>query len=520
MNWALASLFLSLAGGLLAMLVRPLARGIVLATTSLALGGAVGALLAVQRHGEVLLAVGGWPAPLGIRFLLTPLSALLLVFGSALCWLVMLYALRRPRATGGADFWALCSLLQAGLAGLWLSLDLFNLYVLLEWLGLCAVALVALAGPRALRPALDYLLLSLCGSLVYLLGVAVVYGEYGVLDVLVLQASFADSPASRLALCLMSLGLMVKAALWPLHLWLPAAHAGAPSAVSALLSALVVKAPLYLLWLLWTQLAPADLARQGGPAFAVAGRLGVLGAGGRAGGGVPPPPLSLRGLAGPPGAPAARAPPVGPAFAVAGLLALLGGGWSALRTPRLKALVAYSTVAQLGYALLALGLLLRSGQSGLQAALWLFVLAHGLAKVSMFLAAGELQEGFGSRRVAALRGASQRMPLALFAFVLAGASLVGLPPSGGFLAKWLLLQPLFADPALRPWVLAVLLGTLASAGYVFRVVALGFDRAGERPLRVASDRPAQWLALLPALLAWGLALAGQPLLVWLSGVTR
>lgn len=473
MNWALASLFLSLAGGLLAMLVRPLARGIVLATTSLALGGAVGALLAVQRHGEVLLAVGGWPAPLGIRFLLTPLSALLLVFGSALCWLVMLYALRRPRATGGADFWALCSLLQAGLAGLWLSLDLFNLYVLLEWLGLCAVALVALAGPRALRPALDYLLLSLCGSLVYLLGVAVVYGEYGVLDVLVLQASFADSPASRLALCLMSLGLMVKAALWPLHLWLPAAHAGAPSAVSALLSALVVKAPLYLLWLLWTQLAPVDLARQ-----------------------------------------------VGPAFAVAGLLALLGGGWSALRTPRLKALVAYSTVAQLGYALLALGLLLRSGQSGLQAALWLFVLAHGLAKVSMFLAAGELQEGFGSRRVAALRGASQRMPLALFAFVLAGASLVGLPPSGGFLAKWLLLQPLFADPALRPWVLAVLLGTLASAGYVFRVVALGFDRAGERPLRVASDRPAQWLALLPALLAWGLALAGQPLLVWLSGVTR
>lgn len=473
MNWALASLFLSLAGGLLAMLVRPLARGIVLATTSLALGGAVGALLAVQRHGEVLLAVGGWPAPLGIRFLLTPLSALLLVFGSALCWLVMLYALRRPRATGGADFWALCSLLQAGLAGLWLSLDLFNLYVLLEWLGLCAVALVALAGPRAFRPALDYLLLSLCGSLVYLLGVAVVYGEYGVLDVLVLQASFADSPASRLALCLMSLGLMVKAALWPLHLWLPAAHAGAPSAVSALLSALVVKAPLYLLWLLWTQLAPADLARQ-----------------------------------------------VGPAFAVAGLLALLGGGWSALRTPRLKALVAYSTVAQLGYALLALGLLLRSGQSGLQAALWLFVLAHGLAKVSMFLAAGELQEGFGSRRVAALRGASQRMPLALFAFVLAGASLVGLPPSGGFLAKWLLLQPLFADPALRPWVLAVLLGTLASAGYVFRVVALGFDRAGERPLRVASDRPAQWLALLPALLAWGLALAGQPLLVWLSGVTR
>ena len=110
------------------------------------------------------------------------------------------------------------------------------------------------------------------------------------------------------------------------------------------------------------------------------------------------------------------------------LLALIAGGWSALRAPRLKTLVAYSTVAQLGYALLALGLLLHLDEPRLHAALWLFVLAHGLAKVSMFLAAGELQSILGSKRVTGMKGASQNVPIALAAFAVAGGSLIGLPP--------------------------------------------------------------------------------------------
>src|SRR5690606_12736481 len=189
---------------------------------------------------------------------------------------------------------------------------------------------------------------------------------------------------TAIALLLMTVGLMMKGALWPLYLWLPGAHSHAPTAVSALLSALVVKGPLFILWLLWSQMAPVELAIQAGPVLAVAG-----------------------------------------------VLALLAGGWPALRSTHLKVMVAHSTVAQLGYALLALGLMLYWQEPGLHVALWLFVMAHALAKVSMFLAAGEIQSTLGSTRIDALKGATQTMPLAMFAFAVAGGSLIGLPPSGG-----------------------------------------------------------------------------------------
>ncbi|MCQ4325105.1 NADH-quinone oxidoreductase subunit J [Stutzerimonas stutzeri] len=474
MSAALLSLWLPLAGALLLVLLRPRHAGRwVIALNLASLLAAAVALQLAMEQGMQQLYIGGWERGLAIRFQLSPLAALLLVFSAGLHLLVALYAARIPHAAGGQDYWPLSCLLQAALAALWLSADLFNLYVTLELLGLAAVALVALAGRRAWRPALNYLLLSLAASLAYLLGVALFYGRYGLLDIALLaQLAVADAP-TRLALLLMSLGLMLKAALWPLHLWLPPAHAAAPTAVSALLSALVVKGPLFILWLLWSEVAPAPLGRDAGALFGAAG-----------------------------------------------VLALLAGGWSALRAPRLKSLVAYSTVAQLGYALLALGLLLRLEEPRLHAALWLFVLTHGLAKVSMFLAAGELQTILGSTRVQGMKGASQNVPVALTAFAVAGGSLIGLPPSGGFLAKWLLLQPLFERPQHWPWVLAVLLGTLMSAAYVFRVLAHGFDRVRPNPPSIHPDRLAQWLALLPGLLVWSLALISEPLLLWLGGLDQ
>ena len=474
MSAALLSLLLPLVGALLLLLLRPRheSRWVIALNLASVLAAAVALQLAME-HGVQRLHIGGWEIGLAIRLQLSPLAALLLVFTAGLHLLVALYAARISHAAGNRNFWPLSCLLHAALVALWLSADLFNLYVTLELLGLAAVALVSLAGHKAWRPALNYLLLSLAGSLAYLLGVAILYGRYSVLDIHLLANLAEADGATRVALLLMSLGLMLKAALWPLHLWLPAAHAAAPTAVSALLSALVVKGPLYILWLLWSEIAPAELGRE----------AGLL-------------------------------------FGSAGVLALLVGGWSALRAPLLKSLVAYSTVAQLGYALLALGLLLHLKEPRLHAALWLFVLAHGLAKVSMFLAAGELQSILGSKRVKGMRGASQNVPIALGAFAVAGGSLIGLPPSGGFLAKWLLLQPLFENPQHWPWVVGVLLGTLMSAAYVFRVLTHGFNRARPNPPSIRADRLAQWLALLPALLVWGLALISEPLLLWLGGLGR
>ncbi|MGM0631877.1 MAG: complex I subunit 5 family protein [Pseudomonadota bacterium] len=413
--------------------------------------------------------LGGWEEGLAIRLELTSLSALLLLFTALIHGLVGLYALFSRRGVSHA-YWPLSCLLHATLCALWLSGDLFNLYVTLELLGLVSVALLAQSGPRAWQPAFNYLLLSLAASLCYLLGVAILYGQHGLLDISLLADVTNNDGATRLALMLMTGGLMVKAAMWPLHGWLPAAHASAPTAVSALLSALVVKGPLFILWRLWSEVAPIELAQQSGPLFAAAG-----------------------------------------------IAALIGGGYSALRSPYIKTIVAYSTVAQLGYAMMALGLLLSWQHPQMHVALWLFVIAHGLAKTSMFLAAGEIQNTLGTRRISGLRGATQTAPIAMFAFAVAGGSLIGLPPSGGFLSKWVLLGPLLADPWNWPWAAGIFLGTLVSAAYVFRAVSMAFDRVHIKRTNLDPDYLAHWLALLPALLVWAMALSGNWLVQWLAG---
>lgn len=416
-----------------------------------------------------LLNLGGWGDGLSIRLRLSPLSALLALFTAMMHVLIGLYA-TFSRQGAARDFWPLSCFLHGSLVALWLSADLFNLYITLELLSLTAVAMVALSGPAAYKPAANYLILSLSASLFYLMGVTFLYGHYGTLDIIILAPLTVDDTLTRLALLLITAGLMLKAALWPLHLWLPAAHASAPTAVSALLSGLVVKGPLFILWMMWSEVAPPALGQE-----------------------------------------------VGPLLAFAGVLALLAGGWAAMRTPWIKTLVAYSTVAQLGYALMALGLLLTWQLPQMHIALWLFVMAHGLAKASLFLAAGEMQHTLGTRRVTSLRGATQTVPIAMFAFAVAGGSLIGLPPSGGFLAKWVLLEPLLSQPQNWPWAIGILLGTLVSAAYIFRVVVLAFDRATITPPDTRPDRLGHWLALLPALMVWGMTLAGERLIRLLAG---
>ncbi|PJF34113.1 MAG: oxidoreductase, partial [Candidatus Thermofonsia Clade 1 bacterium] len=135
-----------------------------------------------------------------------------------------------------------------------LSGDVFNLYVTLELLGFSAVALTALAGkPNVLKAAMRYLIISLSGSLMYLMGVAFLYGGFGALDIAQLNSLTRETPALAVAAALMTAGLAMKTALFPLHFWLPPAHANAAAPVSALLSALVVKGSFYILLRLWLE---------------------------------------------------------------------------------------------------------------------------------------------------------------------------------------------------------------------------------------------------------------------------
>ncbi len=232
------------------------ADAIALLGSVITLGAVALVLWQVVVEGSLLLALGGWQPGLGIALRADGLTALLLSMSALIGLAAGVYASAYFTDAGQrARFWPQWLLLVTALHALLLSADLFNLYVTLELLGLSAVTLSTLGGGAdALRAALRYLTVGLLGSLSFLAGVTLVYAAYGTLYMFSLAGQLPAGPASWLALTLMSAGLLLKCALFPLHFWLPPAHASAPAPVSAALSALVVKAAFYLLMRLWLDL--------------------------------------------------------------------------------------------------------------------------------------------------------------------------------------------------------------------------------------------------------------------------
>jgi formate hydrogenlyase subunit 3/multisubunit Na+/H+ antiporter MnhD subunit len=364
--------------------------------------------------------------------------------------------------------WPLMGVLISSLSLIWLAADLLTLYAALELMGLAAVGMLLLSGkPAALKAGIRYLLLALVGSLAYLLGVALLLGYWGALGLQALAEVVEPGPVTWVAAALIGAGLALKAALFPLHGWLTPVHENAWTPVSALHAALVIKASLFILLMLWSILLPGTLLA---PRF----------------------------------------------VAWLGMLAIVWGGLIAWRADSLKTLVASSTVGQLGYLMVAFPLLLGPSITPLAEALawegfWLHLMGHSLAKAAMFMAAGNLIIATGESSLRGLSGTSRRLPLSLLIFGIAAVTLMGLPPSAGFTAKWLLLQALVIS---QQWVAvaALLAGTLLTAAYVFRVFRYSFDETAPRhqyqPLAPGMDIIALCLAL--AAFALGL-LAHLPL---------
>jgi formate hydrogenlyase subunit 3/multisubunit Na+/H+ antiporter MnhD subunit len=321
---------------------------------------------------------------------------------------------------------------------------------------------------ETLRAALRYLLYALLGSVFYLLGTVLLYGVYGTLDIALLAERIRPEPAVLAAAALMTAGLLAKTALFPLHLWLPPAHAGAPAAASAILSGLVIKGSWFLVVRLWFDVLPGIVT------LSSAQLLAGLGA-----------------------------------------AAILAGNVVALRQERLKLLVAYSTVAQIGYLFLMFPLAFDAAGAVLErgAALsggMLQAISHALAKAAMFMAAGLIYHALGHDRIAGLAGVGRALPVSVLTFALAGLALMGLPPSGAFAAKKLLLD---AAGASGQWWWEVVLdvGGLLTASYVVLVLAHALLPAAEpvKP-RASVSRIAEAAALALALcsLALGLAALG------------
>ncbi len=265
----------------------------------------------VARTGEPLAyVVGNWQPPLGIALRADGISAAMMVMTAVIICAAAIFAWSEysqghdePEARAPFVFWCLLLAIWSALNALYLGADLFNLYVALELVTFAAVPMVCLKGGAAtLKAALRYLLFAVLGSMLYLLGTVMIYGAYGSLDISMLAGRVRAEPVAWIAASLMTMGLLAKTALFPLHLWLPPAHAGAPAAGSAVLSALVVKGSFFLVVRFWFDAMPA-----------------------------------------------LRDPAAMQILAAMGAMAVLAGSVMALRQQQLKLLIAYSTVAQIGY---------------------------------------------------------------------------------------------------------------------------------------------------------------------------
>jgi formate hydrogenlyase subunit 3/multisubunit Na+/H+ antiporter MnhD subunit len=284
------------------------------------------------------------------------------------------------------------------------------------------------------------------------------YGGYGTLDMPLLAGVLKPEPIAFAALALMTAGLLAKTALFPLHIWLPPAHGGAPAAASAVLSALVIKGSWFLVLRLWLDVMP-------GVASLSAAQL----------------------------------------LAAMGAAAIVVGSVVALRQQRLKLLVAYSTVAQIGYLFLLFPMAFDAAGDMVardlaRTAGLLHAIAHATAKAGMFMAAGLVYAALGHDRIDDLAGAARALPITIIAFVVGGVALMGVVPSGAYLAKKLLLDS--ADQSGQWWWTLVLQGgAVFTAGYVVLVLVRVLRRPAAPLVEVAP------VSMLSQLAALGLAVA-------------
>ncbi|WP_255151423.1 complex I subunit 5 family protein [Halorarius halobius] len=414
----------------------PVALATLLVQTALAVDVAADAVDGTP----VVADVGGVPAPFGIRLVVDPLAAPFVVLVAVAALAVLAYT--RAAGPRSGPFYSVYLLLVAGLTGVCVTADVFNLYVFLEISGIASYALVARAsGGRAAFAALQYLLVGTVGASLYLLGVGYAYVATGTLAVAELAATVPDAdPALVLAAFgLMATGLGVKAALYPLHTWKPPAYDHAPAGVTALLAALV------------STVAAYALARLLLSAFTL--RLFAL------------------------------APFVQPALLAAACLSILAGSVLAYREPRLTRRLAYSSVAQFGVVLVGIAVATPLGVAGAV----VHLVGHAAMKAGAFLAAGVAAARYGAATVDDYRGLAREAPYLAGGLAVLLFGLVGIPPTVGFVGKLYVALGAARAGAWLP--LAVVLGsTLTSLAYFAPVVQRMYVE-GPPPERTGTDSP-------------------------------
>ena len=411
---------------------------------SIALYGQVEA----SETGVVEYFIGSWKAEYGIAYRIDAMNGFLLVVVSLIAFISSVYAGRSiaheiPQDRG-RQFYALWQLFLCGLLGITITGDAFNVYVMLEISSLTVYALIAMGkerDKRALTASLRYLILGSVGASFILLGIGYLLMITGTLNMEDMRGRLQDIIASgeydktvHVAFAFLLVGLSLKMALFPLHMWLPNAYTYAPSAVSGLVAATATKVGVYM---------------------AIRFLFGIFN-----------PDFSFIAMSG------------SECLLIFACIGVLVTGIQAIRQDNIKSVLAYSSLGQICYIVIGFALYNHNGLTGSA----LHIMNHALIKGGMFLSLGCVVYKVGAVHLKDLRGLGRKMPWTMAAFTTGGLGLIGFPLTAGFVSKWFLVKGAL-DAGLWPVAAIIMIGSLFALIYVWRVIeAIYFgEPEAERP---------------------------------------
>ena len=436
-----------------ALLNRPrLSWAVAVAATLWALYAALELLSQSMAAGAIHYELGGWAAPYGIEYVVDPVNAWVVVIVSLIGALVVPYARVSVEREITEDriplFYAAFILCLTGLLGIAVTGDVFNVFVFLEISSLSAYALIALGSDRrALTASFQYLIMGSVGATFIVIGIGLMYVMTGTLNMADLADRLPEDSGTRtipVAFTFLTVGITLKLALFPLHLWLPNAYTYAPSAVTAFIASTATKVAVYLLLRFFFTIFGATFS------FDVMQLDRIL------------MPLAL--------------------------IAIVAMSLVAIYQENVKRLLAYSSVAQIGYMVLGISF---ASVLGLTAGI-LHLFNHALMKGALFMSMGCVMYRVGSVRLERMHGLGRAMPWTMAAFVVGGLSLIGVPFTVGFISKWYLVQAAL-EQGMWPVAGVVLLGSLLALMYVWKVVEVAYFREADPELEI-SEAPLSLLA--------------------------
>ena len=395
----------------------------------------------VMQTGTISYELGGWSPPWGIEYRIDKLNAFIALIISGVSTVVLVAAQTSIEKEIPQEkhtlFYILYLLSLTGMLGIVTTGDAFNVFVFLEISSLSAYSLIALGRDRrALWASFQYLIMGTIGATFILIGIGLMYQMTGTLNMADLATRLPEVAETRTvttAYVFFIVGVCLKLALFPLHLWLPNAYAHAPSIVTAFFAATSTKVAAYL------------LIRFTFSIFGVSFSFTTL--------------------------------PMEMVFLTLGLLGIFVASTVAIYQDNIKHVFAYSSVAQIGYMIVGFSMTTSAGLS----AMLLHVFNHALMKGALFLALGAVMLRVGSTQLKDFQGLGRQMPLTMAAIVVGGLSLIGVPLTVGFVSKWYLVVAAL-EKGWWPVAGLVLLGSLLAVVYVWRIVETAYFKAPLAPI--------------------------------------